>query len=145
MCSHSRFVDTGNSKYGSTRCCTLTQHSNNTVTSQVSSAMYVLLFLLSFLWRLTLSEAKCGDPGQAFFNTNGMPQGLDGELYSAVLCLKERKSCTSTSLPVKARGVSSDDWQNVADFYGSDYGRWCTGKVTDFGSTFSGLNVRTLP
>ncbi|GKY98054.1 hypothetical protein MPSEU_000763400 [Mayamaea pseudoterrestris] len=90
---------------------------------------------------LATANAECG-VDQAVFNTHGLPQGYEGELYAAVRCYvsQDPTFCSSRSLPKAARG-----YKQVKKYYGSSISTWCTGEVTDFYATFYGLETFNEP
>jgi hypothetical protein len=80
----------------------------------------------------------CGDLGHAEFNTNGLKQGQDGELYCAVRCILHGQYCNANKdgvdvYPIAARGSDST---NVKLYYGANISTWCVGEVKDFSFVF---------
>jgi hypothetical protein len=84
------------------------------------------------------TSVACGKPGHAFFNTNGKPQDIDGELYSAVHCYVDQIDCDSPNLADGARQNNTKDPTKVKAYYGNNIGQWCVDKVTDFTQVFNG-------
>jgi hypothetical protein len=104
-------------------------------------SLYVTAIILSSTQRVSHfadATAACGQPGRALFNTHGMPQGVYGELYSAVRCFVQGAQCNSVNLPDAARNSNSNDPSKLQAFYGFDIRQWCTQKVTDFSYAFNG-------
>ena len=105
-----------------------------------STLQLLLLLACSTTTRLVHAQA-CGEPGRAYFYSelNPQPQGVYGELYSAVRCYYNQTSwCRSTNLADEARGSNAS---SVMQYYGADISRWCTGLVTNFDSTFANMPV----
>ena len=97
----------------------------------------LLVVACSFTTSQAQLQAACGEPGRARFNTNGFPQGYEGELFSAVHCYVEDTYCDSENLPVKARGSK----ERVQAFYGETLATWCTNLNVDFSYAFYNLPV----